>query len=196
MTEVRVHIDRLPRDARETRIVEFGDITVSSFRFASGPQGLRVITAVGELIVLPFQGQQIWDAHFFDRWFRMKSMFEEPRETRDFLETYGALLIHCGATAIGPAGPGDSHPPHGELPNAPFDTAWVCMGEDDAGRYVKVSGKYRHTVAFQTDYVFTPTLRMSASATEIDVHIHLRNQKNSSMELMYLAPQISDQRMA
>jgi hypothetical protein len=187
MPEVRVHIAKLPENARETCIAEFGDIAAHSFRFARGPQGLRLTTPMGEVVILPFQGQQIWDATFFGRSLRMKSMFDEPRDTGDFLETYGALLIHCGATAIGPPGEGDTHPPHGELPNARFETAWLCFGEDDAGPYAKLSGSFRHTVAFQTDYQFIPSLRIGTGSTKIDVQVRLRNLKKSPMQLMYLA---------
>jgi hypothetical protein len=39
--------------------------------------------------MLPFQGQQIWDAWFDERRLTMRSMFPEPKPTREYLDTYG-----------------------------------------------------------------------------------------------------------
>ena len=35
---------------------------------------------LGSITVLPFQGQQIWDAEMLGRSLKMKSMFTEPRK--------------------------------------------------------------------------------------------------------------------
>ena len=51
----------------ETVLVQHGEIKVSAFRYASGVAALRIINRVGEIIMLPFHGQQIWDAHFYGR---------------------------------------------------------------------------------------------------------------------------------
>ena len=63
----------------------------------------------GELVMLPFQGQQIWSAKFDGRPLTMTSMFAEPRLTRSFLETYGAFFLHCGVTAMGGPSAQDTH---------------------------------------------------------------------------------------
>ena len=36
--------------------------TAEAFRFASGVAALRMTTEAGEIVSLPFQGQQIWSA--------------------------------------------------------------------------------------------------------------------------------------
>ncbi|MGL4608618.1 MAG: DUF4432 family protein, partial [Trueperaceae bacterium] len=61
----------------------------------------------GELTLLPFQSQQIWTAIMHGRNLTMKSMFDEPKPTQVYLETYGAFLVHCGVTAMGVPGPDD-----------------------------------------------------------------------------------------
>ena len=86
---------------RERTLVESGPLSAAGFRFDSGMCGLRLRNEVGELLLLPFQGQQIWSAEFSGRNLTMKSMFSEPRPTREYLETYGGFLLHCGATAMG-----------------------------------------------------------------------------------------------
>ena len=107
----------------ERPLLECGELRASTFRFASGVAGLRLSNAAGELVMLPFQGQQIWSADFGGRNLTMQSMFDQPNATRNYLETYGGFLLHCGATAMGVPTGEDTHPLHGELPNAPYQQA-------------------------------------------------------------------------
>jgi hypothetical protein len=115
---------------KEKQFIEYGSLSASTFRFDSGVLGLRLKSDRGELVMLPFQGQQIWSAEFDGRPLTMTSMFPEPRPTQVFLETFGAFLLHCGATAMGGPSAQDSHPLHGELPNAPTSApgpSWAKM---------------------------------------------------------------------
>ena len=50
----------------------------SAFRYDCGIEALRICNARGEIIVLPFKGQQIWRAGFDGRDLTMHSMFDEP----------------------------------------------------------------------------------------------------------------------
>jgi hypothetical protein len=162
-----------------------GAFTVSTFRYESGIEALRVKNARGEIIVLPFKGQQIWRAVFEGRDLTMKSMFEEPVATTTYLETYGAFFIHCGLTGMGAPGPTDRHPLHGELPNAPFQTAWLVL--DEATNTLFIAGSYRHTVAFGSDYLATAEIAMVADQALFDVSLNVDNLKKTPMDLMYLA---------
>ena len=85
------HIDlhRSHFDETERPLVEMGAIAISTFRYACGIEALRIRNARGEIIVLPFKGQQIWRAQFDGRDLTMKSMFDAPVDTRVYLETYG-----------------------------------------------------------------------------------------------------------
>lgn len=168
----------------ERPLCQFNEFSVSTFRYKSGVAALRIKNARGEIIVLPFQGQQIWRAGFDGRDLTMRSMFDEPIETRIYLENYGAFLIHCGITGLGAPGPEDSHPLHGELPNAPFKSAWLEVGPD--WRSVKVAGTYQHTVAFSTNYEATVETTLAAEAALIDVSVGVKNLKQTPMDLMYL----------
>ena len=153
---VRIDLHRSSFESRERRLLETGEFTVSAFRYDSGIEALRVCNARGEIIVLPFKGQQIWRAGFDGRDLTMRSMFDEPVDTQVYLETYGAFMIHCGLAGLGAPGPDDTHPLHGELPNAPFQKAWLVIDEGE-GTLV-VGGSYRHTVAFSTNYLATANL--------------------------------------
>jgi hypothetical protein len=182
-----VHLTPEQFGERERRVVEWGPLSASTFRYASGVAALRLQNELGEVIVLPYQGQQIWSASFLGRDLTMRSMFDEPRPTRNYLETYGGFLLHCGATSMGVPGPEDSHPLHGELPNAPYRAAYLLAGEDEKGLYLAVGGEYRHTVAFSTDYRAEPMVKLYSQSSLLSVDFQLTNLKRSPMELMYLA---------
>jgi hypothetical protein len=172
---------------KERTFLRHGELSVSLFRYGTGVAGVRISNARGEIVVLPFQGQQIWDARFDGRTLTMKSLFTEPQATRDFVATYGAFLIHCGITAMGNPGPQDTHPLHGELPNAPYQAAWISIAEDEEGASVSVGGEYRHTIAFECDYAFRPRLTLRAGSSVISVAADVVNLRKAPMDLMYLA---------
>ena len=171
----------------ERALVERGPLAASAFRFDNGVRALRLKNEMGELVLLPFQGQQIWSARFGGRDLTMKSMFSEPRPTREYLETYGGFLIHCGATAMGVPSKDDTHPLHGELPNAPYQKAYLVLGEDERGPYIGLGGQYQHTVAFGYNYLAEPLVKLYAGATTFSVSMTLTNLKRTDMEWMYLA---------
>ena len=181
----RIDLHRSSFDARERPFCEMGEFRISTFRYDSGIEALRVRNARGEIIVLPFKGQQIWRAMFDGRDLTMKSMFDEPVDTNVYLETYGAFMIHCGLTGLGAPGPEDTHPLHGELPNAPFQTAWIEL--DQQQQRITIGGTYRHTVAFSTNYLATASIGMTAGSALLDVSLSVENQKKTPMDLMYLA---------
>jgi hypothetical protein len=167
--------------------VEHGALSASTFQFASGVSGLRLKNELGELVLLPFQGQQIWSAQFGGRNLTMKSMFPEPRPTREYLETYGAFLLHCGASAMGVPTEQDNHPLHGELPNAPYADAHLVVGQDEEGSYIGLGGRYQHTVAFGHNYLAEPLIKLYAGSSLFSVSMTLTNLAQTDMEWMYLA---------
>jgi hypothetical protein len=172
---------------REKTLVEQGTLMASTFRFDSGVCGLRLNNELGQLVLLPFQGQQIWSAEFGGRNLTMKSMFAEPRPTCEYLETYGGFLLHCGATAMGVPSKEDTHPLHGELPNAPYQKAYLVVGQDEQGPYIGLGGQYQHTVAFNHNYITEPLVKLYVGSTLFWLTMTITNLKNSEMELMYLA---------
>lgn len=172
---------------RETVLAEQGELSASIFAFPSGVLAVRLKNALGHLIVLPFQGQQIWDAEMCGRRLTMKSMFDQPAPTQDFLLTFGGFLLHCGATAMGVPSPEDKHPLHGELPNAPYRSATVLFGEDEElGRFVGLTGFYRHTVAFNYNYSAVPIVKLYEGSSIFRTSMTIHNLKATPMPLMFL----------
>lgn len=181
----RIDLHRSLFDFKERPLCSMGEFSITTFRYESGIEALRVANARGEIIVLPFKGQQIWRAVFDGRDLTMKSMFDEPVDTQTYLETYGAFLIHCGLTGLGAPGPNDTHPLHGELPNAPFQNAWIEL--DPQNQSLSIGGSYQYTVAFSTNYLATASIGLSSGSALLDVSLSVENLKQTAMELMYLA---------
>jgi hypothetical protein len=181
----RIEITRAMFSEQERLLCSMGEFAISAFRYGSGIEALRIRNARGEIIVLPFKGQQIWRAVFDGRDLTMKSMFDEPVATTTYLETYGAFFIHCGLTGMGAPGPSDRHPLHGELPNAPFQDAWLVL--DETGGKISVGGSYQYTVAFATNYLATAHITLPAGSALFDVSLVVENLKKTPMDLMYLA---------
>lgn len=182
---VRVDLYESMFGEKEKTLLTLGSFHISTFRYASGIAALRVRNARGELIILPFKGHQIWRCGFDGRDLTMKSMFDEPVDTRHYLETYGAFFIHCGLTGMGAPGPQDRHPLHGELPNAPFQNAWIECNEK-AGT-ISLGASYHHTVAFTVNYRATSTYTLGEHESLLDARLHVDNLMQAPMELMYLA---------
>jgi Domain of unknown function (DUF4432) len=184
--ETTIHLHKTQFLDLEKPLAELGNLKASTFLYPSGVQGIRLQNEVGQMVVLPFQGQQIWSLEFYGRDLTMKTMFDMPYNA-PYLQTYGGFLIHCGATAMGVPGAGDNHPLHGELPNAAYQTAQLVIGEDARGRYFGITGSYQHTVAFAFNYKAKPLVKLYEHSSRIDVHVELENLKNSSMEFLYMA---------
>ncbi len=182
---ITLHPDQFTEAERV--LARFEGLTASTFLYGSGVAGLRIANESGHLCLLPFQGQQIWDAVFHGRTLTMRSMFTEPVPTRDYLSNYGGFFLHCGPTAMGNPGPADAHPLHGELPNAPYRDVELLIGRDDDGPYMALTGAYQHTVAFTCNYVARPTVKLGARGGRISMDLSIRNLKHTPMDLMYLA---------
>ena len=183
---VTIHLNAEQFHQQETLFAMHEELSVHLFRFPSGVCALRLKNDLGYLVVLPFQGQQIWDAHMFERRLTMKSMFDQPYPTRDFLSTYGAFLLHCGATAMGVPAEQDTHPLHGDLHNAPYQSASVIFGEDDRGKFIGLTGCYRHTIAFNYNYTAEPVIKLYAGSAVFRVSMKIRNLKSTPMPFMFL----------
>lgn len=172
---------------KEKLILEIDGIGVSTFQFSSGVKALRLKNSLGDLVILPYQGMQIWSAYFRGRKLEMVSMFDEPKLTSSYLETYGGFFLHCGFTAMGVPSTLDKHPLHGELPNAPYQKVFLEIGIDENGSFLKVEGSYQYTVAFSHNYLASPSIKFYPNSSLFPVNFQAKNLKNSPMEYMYLA---------
>lgn len=186
MQPVKINLTAGMFGEAEKALVTHAGLSAAVFRFGSGVCGLRLTNERGALVLLPFQGQQIWSVHMDGRNLTMRSMCAEPRAGVPFLETFGGFLQHCGATAMGGPSPKDTHPLHGELPNATYQSAYVEIGEDERGLYIGLGGQYQHTVTFAYNYLAEPLVKLYANSSLFEVGLRVTNLKATPMELMYL----------
>jgi len=173
--------------SKPSLLVKTAKMQAIAFRYSTGVCGIRLKDTTGFLEILPFQGQQIWKAVVGGRNLTMESPVKEPVPGVDFLKTYGAYLVHCGARRIAAGTPEDPHPLHGELPNASYQKARVMAGKDKKGNFLSVSGEYEYIEFFGDHYLACPTLKWYENETLFEVSMTITNKNKTPMELMYLA---------
>ena len=172
---------------REFELLTYGDMKVTAFKYSTGIEAVKVQNKRGYFILLPFKGQQIWRAEFDNQPLVMKTSFEEPFPTLEYLKTYGAFLVHCGICGMGVASsPEDTHPQHGEIPNVEYQKAYIIADEDENGKYISVCGEYDYNVSFVKHYVFNPQCKLYENDTVLYVDSELTNMRSTPMEYMYL----------
>lgn len=169
---------------RETLLLDNGAMKAYAFCYSTGVAALRIENKKGYFIILPYQGQQIWRAEFLGQPLVMQTTFEEPVPSQVYLETYGGFLLHCGVQSMG--APSDKYPHHGELPNAPYQTAFLLSGRDEKGAYIAVSGHRQCNIGFTLNYRFTPECRLYEDGTVLQVSATLENLRGEAMPYMYL----------
>jgi len=181
-----LHLKKSMFGEKEALLVNHEGIHVLAFRYPSGICALRVSGPKGELILLPFDGQQIWRADMLGHALTMRSMFEEPTGSNVFLKTYGGFMLHCGLSGIGAPGVDDTHAQHGELPNAPYNSAVLHMDSDEHGAYVALSGVYQHRIGFTAGYDFKPECCFYENLPRITQSVNIVNVRGKPLPYLYL----------
>jgi hypothetical protein len=184
--EVMIHLRKSYFSEKEHTIIQHAELDAALFRYDTGVEAIKINNKRGSIVILPYQGQQIWSCFFDGRELTMKSMFQNPFPTTDYLSTYGGFFLHCGATAIGVPSKNDSHPLHGELPNAPYQAACIICGQNEKGNYISISGKFEYIVAFNHHYIAEPHITLYENSGIIDITMKITNLLKTEMELMYL----------
>ena len=189
MSNFQSKIDLYPGlfSEKEKPFLQAGLLAASVFQFSTGVCAVRLQNELGALVMLPFQGQQIWLAEFGNRNLTMKSVFPEPRPNQPYLGTYGGFFLHCGFTAMGAPGKNDTHPLHGELPNAAYPHAHLVVGSDNKGAYIGLGGKYQHTAALNYNYLAEPLVKLYAGSALFNVGLKVTNLRRVELEYMYMA---------
>lgn len=184
---MRIELTKSMFEGSERDLITAGAITVSTFLYRSGVEGIRLRSTRVNLIILPFVGQQIWSATVDGVDIGMRSMVATPKRNAHFLQNFGSFLVHCGITAAGGPGAEDTHPLHGELPSAEFDCAWVEVDKTINGYSISVGGSYEFSEAFNHHYKFSASLMLLENMPTFTVDVSVENLKNSQMDLCYMA---------
>ncbi len=172
---------------KEKVLFESGALTASTFIYSTGIRAVRLSNDMGHIVMLPYNGQMIWEAVFEGRSIGMKTLYGEPRNVPFWLDTYGCYFMHCGALRMGCPGPEDTHPIHGELPYARYDSAAVVAGADKRGEYIGLTGVYEYNRGFAEKYHAKPVVRLYKGSGMLDIGMDIENLTGYPMELMYMA---------
>jgi hypothetical protein len=184
---VRFNLDHGMFVAQAWELAKSDDLTITTQRLQNGIEVLRVIGPRLTLEILPFRGQQIWQAWVEGQPIGMRGMTASPRAGQTILESLGALVYHCGLLGIAAPGPDDDHPLHGELPLAAMDTAYLELENTAAGTFVRVGGSFEYAKAFRAHYLWSPCIDFFAQETTFEVTARIDNRMQSPMPFMYLA---------
>ncbi|MCQ3026930.1 aldose 1-epimerase family protein [Pseudomonas tremae] len=171
----------------EKTLAQSADFKVVAWAYPNGVKALALENARGRLVVLPYQGQMIWSAIFDGCDLTMRNMFSQPRPSPTIIGTYGCFMFHSGLLRNGCPGPDDDHTLHGEMPCAPMDLAWLEVGEDAAGPYLRLKGEYEYVQGFGDHYLAAPSVTLRADSGVFDIGMQVTNLAGSAMELMYMA---------
>ena len=182
----RLRLDPAHFGLREAWLLKAASYSVSSFRYQSGVEAIRVTCGRGEIVWLPFLGQQLWDWKIDGRSRKFTGFVETPARGRTYLQNYGAFLIHCGVTAMGNPGQGDTHPLHGELPMAAFDRVWLEIPAAASGSPALCGSLHWH-VPYECDYRCLVRTTIDPAGTSVGVEVTVRNESGLPLEAMYLA---------
>ncbi len=170
----------------EEEVLRYRDLSASLFTYESGVRSVYLKNDRGYVAVLPYRGQQIWDAFFDGRRLTMKSPVSKPKQTDFFISMYGCFMMHCGALRMGCPGPEDDHPLHGELPCAQYNSAEIVFGDDEDGYFIGITGVYEYDIAFNSHYRAHPAVKIHAGSGLIDISLTVENRSGYPMELMYM----------
>jgi hypothetical protein len=171
---------------RERPVAEMGALRASLFRYASGVEALRLRSARGELVVLPWLGGMIWSARIDGVDLAMASAFSMPRPARTIAETYGCFAFHSGLLRNGVPSPADDHPAHGEFPCAPMERAWLELGEDGGRPALRIVSEREYVMGFGAHYRARPAVTLREADTLFDIGLAVENLSGRPMELMYM----------
>ncbi|MCR4607953.1 MAG: hypothetical protein K5771_09530 [Oscillospiraceae bacterium] len=170
---------------RERIFYSSDDFTVSLFRYESGVEAVKISNSLGYIVVLPYMGQMIWEACFCGQSIGMKSKYTQPKRVKEFFETDGCYLMHCGPRRICEFD--DKYGlVLGELPIAEYDEACLIIDEDERGKFAAVSGSYVYNKHRGDQYVAEPIARVYSDSSVIKVTMKITNTSGYPMDYMFL----------
>lgn len=183
--KISLYKEHFSRDTKT--VLNFGKLSAETFVYSTGVEAIRIKNDAGYAIILPYMGQMVWDMEFFGHRGTMRTMYDEPMPCNDtYKGTYGCFVMHCGLSAMGNPKPEDTHLPHGELPVAQYQSAYILFGEDEKGRYIAISGEYEHKRCYAHNYLFRPECRLYEGEGMMEITAYFENRRTLPLEYFYL----------
>lgn len=164
-------------------LYEDDNFKVSTFKYPSGVESLKVSNSRGYLTLLPFYGLMVWDAVFDGITLKEKDGFSQPLFGKQISDTYGAFEFTSGLLANGNPSPEDNHVQHGEFATARMDHAALVVDDDT----ITVTSDYEYIKGFGDHYLATPSVTMRKDSGLFDIEQHVKNLSNCApMTLQYM----------
>jgi Domain of unknown function (DUF4432) len=116
----------------------------------------------------------------------MESAFSMPRPASTIIGTYGCFAFHSGLLRNGVPTAADDHAVHGEFPCAPMQRAWLELGEDAEGEYLRLVSEREYVMGFGAHYRAQPSVTLRSTETLFDIALRVENLSGRPMELMYM----------
>jgi len=170
---------------RERLFYQDSNFSAYLFRYDSSIEAVKLCNSLGYIVVLPYDGQMIWDACFYGQSIKMRTKYTQPKRVAEFFDTDGCYLMHCGPRRICDM----DHKfglVHGELPMARYDSACLYLGEDESGTFIAVSGEYSYNRHRGDQYIAQPIARLYAGSSVLNVTMKITNTSGNPMDYMYL----------
>lgn len=185
LATIPLHRDSLT--SVERPVIRAGGLSASLFRYESGIEALRLRNERGELVILPWFGQMIWDAGFDGVDLAMRSGFDMPLPSETIAGTYGCFAFHSGLLRNGVPAAGDDHAAHGEFPCARMRSAWLELLEQDGVLSLRLTSERDHVMGFGPHYRARPSVTLAEDSALFDLALSVENRSGRPMELMYMA---------
>ena len=179
---IRISVDRSMFEGGKPRTVAiYPGITVQAQSFSTGVPYLSIENQRGIVQMLKM-GSQIWYAEFDSKPLGMLSTLpnHEPpnftpsldfkKRSDQYLENYGALLVHCGPHRMGCPDRPEDHPLHGSLPLMSFNDPVVLTGTDSKGHYVEIRCISNNPITIGEGFNYTVKVATRIYAHEALVH--------------------------
>lgn len=166
----------------ERDIIVSDEFKVTSFKYNSGIEAIKIENSLGHLVILPFMGQMIWDAQFMGENLCMENMFSEPKISNEVVGTYGCFAFHSGLIRNGCPSEADDHPLHGEMPCANMDSAWLEISDNA----ITIKGQYEYVMGFGDHYLATPSVTLAAQQSTFEIGMQVQNLASVDMPLQYM----------
>lgn len=181
---MKINLEKSFFHKQKKEFITYGNFKITSFVYQSGIEALEIENSKCSFIFTPFKGQQIWHFKVNGEEISMQTTVKEPQNTMVYLENYGGFMYHCGIISFG--APDATHPHHGEIPNAEYDSAYIICDEDENGRYICLGGELNHDTAFVRKYKFMPEIRLYENCSMFRINVRVQNMRAYPMEYMYL----------
>ncbi|WP_268912300.1 DUF4432 family protein [Lentilactobacillus sp. SPB1-3] len=167
----------------ERILIKNDEFIVSSFKYSSGVEAIKIKNSRGYLVILPFEGLMIWEAMFDNFDLKMKNTFKQPYSGKQITDSYGPFLFHSGLLSSGNPGPEDDHYAHGEFPLTPMDSSVIDIKDDE----IKISSQVEYVKGFGDHYFAEPSVTLKKGSALFDVRMFVKNlSEYQDMPLQYL----------